>query len=90
MLSAVPGIAVKPDPPQTNMMHVYLRGAAEALLEASAEIARTERVLLFRRLFPTGVPGVAAFELAIGDAAEALTDDEIGAYFRQLMDMVGA
>jgi len=90
VLSAVPGIVVKPDPPQTNMMHVYLRADPEALLEASAEIARTERVLLFRRLLPTGVPGVAAFELALGDAVEALTDEEIGAYFRHMMAMAGA
>ena len=85
----MPGITVKPDPPQTNMMHVYLRCDAEALLEACAEIARTERVLLFRRLVSTSVPGMAAFELAIGDAAEALTDQEIGAYFGQLMAKAG-
>ncbi len=85
VLSAIPGIKVKPDPPQTNMMHVYLECDSDALLEAGTEIARTERVLLFRRLMPLGVPGVAAFELAIGDAADALTDEEIGAYFGQLM-----
>ena len=85
VLSAIPGVTVKPDPPHTNMMHVYLRATAERLLEASVEIARTERVLLFRRLSPTGVPGVAAFELSIGDAIAALTDAEIGAYFARLM-----
>lgn len=89
VLSSVPGITVRPDPPQTNMMHVYLRGAPEAILEASAEIARTERVLLFRRLLPTGVPGVAAFELAIGDAAEALSEQEIGTYFERIMARAG-
>lgn len=85
ILSAIPGISVKPDPPQVNMMHVYLRASADKLLEASTEIARTERVALFRRLIPTGVPGVSAFELAIGDAAEALSDAEIAAYFRRVM-----
>jgi hypothetical protein len=85
VLNTVPGISVKPDPPQTNMMHVFLRVDAEALLEASVELARTVRVLLFRRMIPTGVPGVAAFELSIGDAAEALTDQEIGSYFAHIM-----
>ncbi len=47
-------------------------------------------MLLFRRLIPTGVPGVAAFELAIGDAAEALTDHEIGGYFEHIMATAGA
>ena len=82
VLGAIPGITVNPDPPQTNMMHVYLRCDAEALMEACTEIARTERVLLFRRILPTGVPGVAAFELTVGDAAEALTDQEIGRVLR--------
>ena len=89
VLSAVPGISVKPDPPQTNMMHVYLRAAPERLLEASAEIARAERVLLIRRLLPTGVPGVSAFELSIGDGAASLTDQEIGAYFARIMATAG-
>ncbi len=71
------------------MMHVYLRGAAEPLLEASAAIARTERVLLFRRLFPTGVPDVAAFELTIGDAAAAVTDEEIRVYFERILATAG-
>jgi threonine aldolase len=85
VLSSVPGISVKPDPPHTNMMHVYLHSSPEALMELSAEIARAERVALFRRLVPTGVPGVSAFELSIGDAVEALSDDEIGSYFERIM-----
>jgi threonine aldolase len=85
VLCAIPGISVKPDPPQTNMMHIYLKGSVDSLMEASAEIARTERVGLFRRLVPTDVPGVAAFELSIGDAIEALSDAEIADYFGRLM-----
>ena len=85
ILSSIPGISVKPDPPQTNMMHIYLHASADALIAAAAEIARSEGVALFRRLLPTGVPGVAAFELSIGDAADALTDDEIDVYFRRVM-----
>jgi threonine aldolase len=85
VLSAIPGISVKPDPPHTNMMHVYLRGSTEAMLEASADIARTERVALFRRVISCDVPGYTAFELTIGDAAEAIADEEISAYFHRLM-----
>ena len=53
-------------------------------------VAQAERVLLFRRLFPTGVPGMVAFELAIGDAARALTDEEIGTYFGHILATAGA
>jgi threonine aldolase len=85
VLTSIPGISVKPDPPHTNMMHVYVQRPAEAVLEASIEIARTDRVALFRRLLPTGVPGVAAFELSLGDAIAALSDDEIRSYFERII-----
>jgi threonine aldolase len=85
VLTAIPGISIKPDPPQTNMMHVFLRADPETLMAANLEIARTERLMLFRRMIATGVPGVGAFELAIGDAAELITDQEIGELFTRLM-----
>jgi hypothetical protein len=66
-------------------MHVYLQAAADAALEASVDIARTEHVALFRRLIATDVPGVVAFELSIGDAIEALSDEEISTYFERIM-----
>jgi hypothetical protein len=67
------------------MMHVYVHAPADALLQASCELARTDRVLLFRKLMATQVPGVSAFELTIGDAAGALTDDEISGYFERIV-----
>jgi threonine aldolase len=85
ILTSIPGISVKPDPPHTNMMHVYLYAPVENLMQASVEIARTERVLLFRRLLPTDVPGVAAFELTVGDAAQQISDGEVRWYFERLM-----
>jgi threonine aldolase len=85
LLTGIPGISVRPDPPHTNMMHVYLHAPPESVMEASVEIARTERVALFRRLLSTGVPGVAAFELSIGDAIEALSDEEVRSYFDRIM-----
>ncbi len=85
VLAAIPGIAITPDPPQTRMMHVYLRGDPTRLAENALAIARDERVLLFRTLRPTDVPGISMFELALGDAADALTDEEIGALFARVL-----
>ena len=68
-----------------NRWPAYLQAPADAVLEAAVEIARTERVALVRRLLPMGVPGVAAFELSIGDAIQALSDEEIGSYFERIM-----
>lgn len=84
-LRSVPGVVVKPDPPQTHMMHVYLHGDPERLNAAAVAIAREERVALFRPLRPTDLPEWSMFELSIGDAADALTDEEIRAYFTRVM-----
>ena len=84
-LSEAPGIVVKPNPPQTNMMHVYLRGDPERLKAAALAIARDEKVALFSYLAPTDLPGYWSFELSVGDATEALTDEEISSYFCQVM-----
>ena len=85
-LSAVPGVVVKPNPPQTNMMHVYMRGDPERLKAAALAIAREEKVALFSWLAATDLPDMWMFELSVGDAAEALSDEEISAYFRRVME----
>ena len=45
---------------------------------------------LFRRLLSTGAPGVAAFELSIGEAIEALSDGEVRSYFERIMSSARA
>jgi threonine aldolase len=85
ILRTVPGILVKPERPQTHMMHVYLRGGVEKLSAANADIARDTRVQLARGFSSTELPGYSKFELSIGDAAEALSNEEIERLFRQLM-----
>jgi len=84
-LSEVPGVIVKPNPPQTHMMHVYLRGEPERLKASALEIAREEKVALFTWLSPTDLPDYWVFELSVGDAAEALIDEEITGYFRRVI-----
>ncbi len=85
-LRQVDGMALKPDPPHAHMAHVYLRGDPDALLDASAELAREERVALFVWLRPSGGPGYSMFEMTIGDGAEAFTPDEIAGYFTRVIE----
>jgi threonine aldolase len=85
ILSEIPGIEIKPNPPQSNMMHVYLQGKRDRLMEAALDIARENRVALFRWLTESEVPGYCMFELSIGDAAFALSDEEIDVSFRRIM-----
>jgi threonine aldolase len=84
-LTSVPGIRVTPDPPQTNMMHVYLSGSKERLETAALEISREIGLWLFHPLRASAAPGQFMFELSVGDAALDLTTSEIAAAFRDLM-----
>jgi hypothetical protein len=87
VLGAIPGIIVKPTQPQTHMMHVYLPGSPEALAAATLEIARRSHVGLARGYMTTELPGYSKFELSVGDAIEAISDDEIDQLFRQLLQI---
>ncbi len=85
-LAQVEGVILKPNPPQTHMAHIYLRGEPDALLEASAELAREQRVALFTWLRPAPVPGYAMFEMSVGDGAAAFTADEIATDFTRVIE----
>ncbi|HLY29587.1 MAG TPA: hypothetical protein VKQ36_01040, partial [Ktedonobacterales bacterium] len=86
----IPGVAIKPDPPQTHMMHIYLRGAPDRLMEASLALACDERVAIIPWLRPADVPGYAMFELSIGDGASAFTNEEIAGYFTRIVGEANA
>jgi len=86
VLRTLPGVVVLPDPPQTHMMHVYLPGEPGWLVEAAVCLAREERVGLFGWVQGVEMPGYGKIELVVGDAADALADDEIRAFFARVLD----
>ena len=89
MLSVIPGMAVKLDPRQTNNAARVPSGGARGAA-ASRRRARPHRARdALPRLIPTGVPGMSAFELAVGDAAGAHTDAEIATYVTRIMASAG-
>jgi threonine aldolase len=85
-LGAFPDIEVVPDPPHTNMLHVYLRGDRERLMQAALEIAEQHDVFMIYRLGDSPLPRWQKFELTVGDATLDLTTDEIAALFHELFD----
>jgi len=89
VLSFFPHIEILPNPPQTNMMHVFVQGDREQLLDASFQIARETKTLLFARLTPTIVPRWSKFELTVGDASLALKNEEVVDLFTRLFAIVG-
>jgi threonine aldolase len=89
-LAGVPGVSVVPDPPQTNMMHVYLEGNKEPLEEAAIAIARETGFWLFHPLIATAIPDHHYFELSAGDATLDLDAHDVRSAFLDLMRRPGA
>jgi threonine aldolase len=81
-LRRIPGLAVVPDPPQTPLFHVHLRGDQQTLRERALDVAEERRVWLFHRLAPSVVPGVNTIELNIGEPALEISPEEAAGLFR--------
>ena len=85
-LSAFPQIKIVPNPPHTNMMHVFIEGEREALEAAALAIAKETGVRLFFRLTPTALPMYQKFELVVGEATLDLSIAEIVTLFHTLLN----
>ncbi len=89
-LAVFPQIAIVPNPPQTNMMHLYLRGDRVGLLAAAIEVAEETGIGILRSLAPTPLPGYWKWEFTVGDATLALSREEITATIGALLERAGS
>jgi threonine aldolase len=85
VLGAIDGITIKPSPPHVNMFHIFIARDSEDALEARDHVAAELSLWTFGWAAPTEVPGVCRTEVYVGEAAMAVTDDEIDRAFRMLM-----
>ncbi len=86
LLTPFADIEIVPNPPHTNMMHLFIRGEREKLEAAALDVARETGIWLFYRLAPTQIPGLTLFELTVGEATLDLSDQEIVEAFRMVLD----
>jgi hypothetical protein len=84
-LSELPGIDVVPDPPQTPLFHLHLRGDADTLVRRALSLAREERIWLFHKLAPTSTPGVQKLELNLGEPALEIDAAEAAELFARVL-----
>lgn len=89
LLSRFEEIDILPNPPHTNMMHLFMRGEREKLEAAALDVARETGIWLFYRLAPTLIPGFTRFELTVGEATLDLSGEEIVEAFRMVLHRVG-
>lgn len=88
-LSDVEGVRVVPDPPQTPLFHVHLRGDRPAMEARALELAQERRVWVLRRLEPSVVPGVCSTELHLGEAALEVSPAEAAELFGLIVEAGG-
>jgi hypothetical protein len=83
VLREVPGIDVVPDPPQTPLFHLHLRGDREQLARRSLQLAREQGVWLFAppALGVTGVDRVSKLELDVGEPALEISPGQAAELF---------
>jgi threonine aldolase len=62
------GVRLVPDPPQTSMFHILLRGDGAAIREKMLTIAAEERIWTWPDTFSSGHPDWRVVELSVGDA----------------------
>jgi threonine aldolase len=89
-LAVFPQISIVPNPPQTNMMHLYLRGDRDRLLAAAIAIAEETGIGVLRSLAPTPLPEYQKWEFTVGDATLALSREEITATIGALLERAGS
>jgi threonine aldolase len=90
LLTPFDEIEIVPNPPHTNMMHLFIRGEREKLEAAALDVARETGIWLFYRLAPTQIPGLTMFELTVGEATLDLSGQEIVEAFRMVLTQLNA
>jgi threonine aldolase len=77
LLSAVDGVELVPDPPVTNMFHLYLRVEPAAFAAAARRFADEDDLYVWPTSYSTVRPRWQAVELSVGDATLQFTPAEV-------------
>ena len=83
-LSALPQIEIVPNPPQTNMMHLFLRGEREHFRDASLALSEETGIWLYFMPTPTAMHAYQKLEFTVGDATLDIPAKEIAGLFERL------
>jgi threonine aldolase len=84
-LARVDGVDVVPDPPQTAMLHVHVRGELERVRDALYEIARERRTLIAGYFDATAATRVQKTEITVGAATLDVPTGEIAELYAELV-----
>ena len=84
-LATVDGIEIVPDPPQSPLFHILMRGDGDRLGDAALSIAEERKVLLFAEPSSTTSPSWQRLEVQVGEVTLALEPAELASYFTEVL-----
>lgn len=84
-VGGLPGLRVLPDPPHTELFHVFLALDPEVALIARDRVAQEQGIWLFERVRAGEMPGTCRFELSMGEAGLAIAPEEARTAFEALL-----
>lgn len=88
IFSSMEKVQVMPNPPQTNMMHVFVNAEKEAADEALASVAREKKMMLMRGFSQAQIPGWLKTEITIQDGALAINKEDIQQAVRRFCELI--
>jgi threonine aldolase len=89
-LAGVDGVEVVPDPPQTPLFHIALKGELERLSDAALAVAEEHKVFLFASPHATSLPAWQRHEVMVGDSTLALGADEVRDLYAEVVARASA
>ena len=89
-LAQVDGIEVVPDPPQTPLFHLLLRGDRERLADAALALAEERKVFLFADPSSTTSPSWQKLEVMVGEVTLAIEPAEVAGLFADVLARASA
>jgi threonine aldolase len=84
-LREVPNVEVTPDPPHTNMMHLYLRVGEKALKSAAARITRERGIVMWTGSVPGQGARTRVVEFTVGDSTLTFKPKEVADLVAELV-----
>ena len=84
-LRTVDGVEVVPDPPQTPLFHILLRGEHDRLADAALSVAEERRVFLFADPGPTTSPSWQRHEVMVGEVSLQLQPDDVRDLYAEII-----
>ncbi len=84
-LATVDGIEIVPDPPQTPLFHILLRGDRQPLADAALSLAEERKVFLFADPSSTTSPRWQRHEVMVGEVTLLLQPGEVRDLYAEIL-----